>query len=316
MMNRYRYALIASLTMLLLVVPFSCFGMNTADMPDLRLTASATSEVVDFHTLTADLSQADVVYLGETHDHPADHQAQFTLVQALYEQAQRQNQSAKTLPNPPMVIALEMFQQSFQTVLDRYMAGEITEAHLIEQSEYDTRWGFPWQYYAPIVRFAKAHQLPLVALTLPSEVNAQIISHGIDSLTPEPWLPSLSEIDLDQSEYRQILLNFYQATHQGHGSADGFDTFFLIQSLWDETMAARVSRALQTYAHSQVVVLAGQGHVMYGFGIPQRVERRQPRALLRQRSVILSPNVEAFGSDIASPMADYLGNPLGSPATD
>jgi uncharacterized iron-regulated protein len=307
MIRRYRYGLVAIVTMLFLILPFSCFGVRASPVNDLVLTSAATGEVVDFQALTTDLSQADVVYLGETHDSPDDHQAQLTLIQALYEHIQPQSSSPNPQPNPPIVLALEMFQQSFQGVLDQYLAGEISEAELRAQSEYETRWGFPWQYYAPIFQFAKAHQLPMVALTLPSEINAQIIQSGVDSLTPEQqaWLPPLADIDLDQRDYRQLLLDFYQTMHQGHGNADGFETFFLIQSLWDETMANRVSRALQTYAHSQVIVLAGQGHIAYGFGIPQRVERRQPRADFSQRSVLLSSAFVDPSNPMPRPIADY-----------
>jgi uncharacterized iron-regulated protein len=101
------------------------------------------------------------VYLGETHDSPEDHQAQLEILQALYREKLK---NAKDATAPRLVIAMEMFQRPYQNILDQYIAGKITEEQLIEQSEYEERWGFPWEYYAPILRFARAHQLPRLSL--------------------------------------------------------------------------------------------------------------------------------------------------------
>jgi hypothetical protein len=100
----------------------------------------------------AALQTADVVYLGERHDSAADHAAQLEIIEALHAE------------NPDLAIALEMFQRPFQPVIDRYLAGEITEAELVAQTEYLERWGFPWEFYAPFLRFAQANELPVLAL--------------------------------------------------------------------------------------------------------------------------------------------------------
>ncbi len=77
------------------------------------------------------LVKARVVYLGETHDSIEDHQAQ----RAIIREMQRQN--------PKIAIALEMFQRPFQSVLDQYLAGKLTEEELVKQTEYNQRWRFP-----------------------------------------------------------------------------------------------------------------------------------------------------------------------------
>ena len=62
----------------------------------------------------------------------------------------------------------------------------------------------------------------------------------------------------------------------------------LAQLLWDETMAERVANFVTTQPDYQIVVLAGQAHITYGHGIPDRVQRRlgakftQKTVLLRQ----------------------------------
>jgi len=271
-----------------------CLSSNITD----RQTVNAQQAVVDA------LAQAKVVYLGETHDHAADHQGQLQIIQALYQQNQhRQNRG--------MAIALEMFQRPYQPLLDQYLAGKITELELQQQSEYDQRWGFPWEYYAPILRFAKAHQLPLIALNVPTEITRKVAREGLESLTDSDrqWIPSESEIRTDNAAYRQMLQAVYEEIHQGQGGTSNFDRFFLAQVLWDETMAQVVANFLQVQPNHQVIVLAGDGHLVYGYGIPSRVARRIEGIV--QRSVIVNPDDEMELEGVISPthpqgIADYF----------
>ena len=271
-----------------------CLSSNITD----RQTVNAQQAVVDA------LAQAKVVYLGETHDHAADHQGQLQIIQALYQQNQhRQNRG--------MAIALEMFQRPYQPLLDQYLAGKITELELQQQSEYDQRWGFPWEYYAPILRFAKAHQLPLIALNVPTEITRKVAREGLESLTDSDrqWIPSESEIRTDNAAYRQMLQAVYEEIHQGQGGTSNFDRFFLAQVLWDETMAQVVANFLQVQPNHQVIVLAGDGHLVYGYGIPSRVARRIEGIV--QRSVIVNPDEEMELEGVISPthpqgIADYF----------
>jgi uncharacterized iron-regulated protein len=223
------------------------------------------------------LATADVIYLGEIHDRPADHAAQLALLQALHAQ------------NPHLAIALEMFQQPYQSALDAYSAGDIGLTELRQRSEYDTRWGYPWAYYAPILEFGRRQRVPLVALNAPTEAVRMVGRKGLAALDPAnfPSVPPVADMDLQRPAYRSLLRRIYDDLHQGHGSSRGFDTFFQAQVLWDETMAAAIATLYAQQRDRQIVVLAGQGHVVYGYGIPAGVARRQPE--VRQATVLLSP---------------------------
>ncbi|HEY9674234.1 MAG TPA: ChaN family lipoprotein [Waterburya sp.] len=243
-----------------------------------------------------ELKKADVVYLGETHDRAEDHQAQIAILKGLYQQ------------NRKIAIAMEMFQRPFQHIVDQYLAGKITETQLIEQSEYKKRWGFPWENYAPILRFSKAHQLPVLALNTPTEVSRKVARSGLESLTASErqYIPPLSEIRTDNPEYRQIVQAAYEQHHQaGQGNSSSFERFFTAQVLWDETMAEKIAQFLKANPDYQVVVLAGQGHIIYDYGIPSRVARRLGKDKLVQRSVLLSPS-GATSFSINQPIADFI----------
>ncbi|MDG2990072.1 ChaN family lipoprotein [Candidatus Synechococcus calcipolaris G9] len=223
-----------------------------------------------------ELSHSTVIYLGETHDRVADHQAQLTIIDQLYQKR-------------PLAIALEMIQRPFQAVLDGYIAGELTELELQEQTEYAQRWGFSWQLYAPIFRFAKENGVPLIALNTPTEVTRKVAREGLNSLSREEqtYIPPLDEIDLSNEAYRQQLAQIFREAHQGQSHSLDLDKFFQAQVLWDETMAAAIANYVEAHPEHLVVVLAGQGHVRYGYGIPDRVARRLEDAPSFQQQIIL-----------------------------
>ncbi len=236
------------------------------------------NESVPVQRAYADWEQKHILYLGETHDRVADHQAQVQILQEL----QRRGR--------PLAIALEMIQRPFQAALDAYIAGEITEMELLEQTQYAQRWGFPWSLYAPIFRFAKEQQIPLIALNTPSEITRQVARQGLRSLEGDDfrYIPPLTDIDLSNTAYRDRLKEIFTAAHQGVSHSLNFDFFYQAQVLWDETMAKVIAKHHQQDPNRLIVVLTGRGHVYFGDGIPQRVQRRlSPH--LRQAIILLNP---------------------------
>lgn len=237
------------------------------------------------------LVDADVVYLGERHDSMADHEAQLTIIEALY------------AANPDLAIALEMFQRPFQPVIERYLAGDLSEAELVEQTEYLERWGFPWEYYAPFLRFAQEHELSVLALNAPSEISRKVAREGLAGLEGDDfrYIPPVEEIDTRNQAYRDFVAEAFGA-HGSHGDFN-FDNFFAAQVTWDETMAMTIAEFKAANPDTQVVVLAGNGHVIYGHGIPDRVERRLGPELTQQ-IVLLNP-IEVF-EDEGGAIADVF----------
>ncbi|MBV6623537.1 MAG: ChaN family lipoprotein [Rivularia sp. (in: Bacteria)] len=260
-------------------------------------TQFSESQCVDnLNKVLPELKKADVVYLGETHDSAKDHQNQLKVIQELYKN------------NKKIAIGMEMFQRPFQETIDKYIAGKITEAEFVKSSEYKERWGFDWELYAPILRFAKENKIPVLALNTPSEISRKVAKGGLEKLTDaeREWIPPVTEINLDNIPYRQMILKaFEQHQRAGHGNSDSANRFFLAQVLWDETMADTIAKFIQTNQNYQVIVLAGQGHIVYGYGIPSRVERRIKDKKFTQRSVLLSvPGIDSIEQN--KPVADFI----------
>lgn len=261
---------LAFLGAVFLTSPLACSADNIAAAEQPTSLSSVDDEAFQA------LREADVVYLGEQHNSVDDHAAQLEIIKGLYAE------------NPDIAIAMEMFQRPFQPVIDRYLAGEISEVELVEQTQYLERWGFPWELYAPFLRFAQENQLPVLAANTPDEIRRQISREGLDSLEGDDfrYIPPLDEIDTSNADYRE----FFAAAFSGHSSHSNlnFENSFAVQITWDETMAMTVADFKADNPDTQIVVLAGSGHVIFGYGIPDRVERRLGDDLIQQ-IVLLNP---------------------------
>ncbi len=210
--------------------------------------------------IVASVSNKRVVFVGERHDDYATHLAQLEVIRAL------RDTGAK------LAVGMEMFQRPFQEVIDDFMAGKISKKEFLKRTEYFKRWGYDFRLYEPIIDFCKANGIPIIALNLKAEISKKVARHGLDALSDEERAIIPKELDMENEEYREMLKQiFYQ--HPPKGPVD-FDNFYSAQLLWDETMADSIATFLSGHPGTIMVVLAGSGHVAYGYGIPSRVKRR------------------------------------------
>ena len=237
----------------------------------------------DLQGLIPELAEKRVVYVGETHTSYEHHLMQLEIIKRLHER------------HPRLAIGMEFFQQPFQDILDQYVAGELDEQELLAGTEYYSRWRYDYRLYAPILRYAREHKLPLVALNLPRELTTKAGRLGLDELTDEEKQSIPNNIDYSDEDYERRVRQVYDQ-HPNHGQS--FSNFLLVQLLWDEGMADRAASWLVANPDYRMVVLAGSGHLAYGSGIPQRVNRRLPVS-----SAIVLNNWEAT---LEAGLADFL----------
>ncbi len=249
------------------------------DSPVLELGALS-----DLERLVEALRDTRVVLVGETHDRYEHHLNQLAIIRGIYEQ------------DPRLAIGLEFFQQPFQEYLDQFVAGEIDEREFLRGTEYFQRWRFDYRLYRPILDFARERGLPLVALNVPGEVTSKVARQGLESLDEEQqqWVPA--EIERGNTAYEERLREVYEQ----HPSVDegGFERFLDAQLLWDEGMAERAARYLEDHPEQRMVILAGAGHLEYGDGIPDRLQRR----LGASQAVVINGLRDELDPDLA----DYL----------
>jgi uncharacterized iron-regulated protein len=239
--------------------------------------------LTDMDRLIDAIADRRVVFVGESHDRYEDHLNQLAVIEGLHRRGKE------------LAIGMEFFQQPFQGALDAFVAGEIDEPELLRRTEYFDRWRYDYRLYRPILRFAREHRIPVIALNLEAELTEKVGQEGIGSLTPEEQVRVPADMDRDDPAYRERVKRVFEM-HPGQEER-AFDHFLEVQLLWDEGMAERAARYLREHPEKTLVVLAGAGHVEYGQGIPKRVQRRVqvPAASLLSGSVReLDPAVADF----------------------
>ena len=251
---------------------------------DLRLTSLAE--------LPLRIGNSRTVLVGEEHDRPGHHTLQFRVIELLHS------------IDPNLGIGMEMFDRSVQPVLDDYIAGRIDESTFLERSDWAKRWSFDFALYRPIVRFARDHNLPIVALNARREIVHRVARDGLASLSAEDRSQIASEIDTGVAAHR-TRYDAMVSAHPGHGDPD---RMYQAMCVWDETMAESAAHFLRRHPHHRLVVLAGNGHVAYGHGIPDRIRRRIPDEApltIVPRSLELGDGTD-YEELLADPPADYI----------
>jgi uncharacterized iron-regulated protein len=273
------------LAAMLLLVAAGASAEPQLDSEDMQATpALELNALSDLDSVIAGLFEHRVVFVGEQHDRYEHHLTQLEIIRRLHQR------------NHQLAIGMEAFQQPFQPHLDAYIAGELSEQELLRNSEYYARWRFDFRLYAPILRYAREHRLPVVALNLPEEITRQVGRGGIQSLSEQDRARIPADIDRSDTEYEQRLSEVFDSHPRQNGQS--FEHFLEVQLLWDEGMAQRAVEYLQAHPEQRMVVLAGSGHLAHGSGIPQRLLRRLPVS----SAIVLN----GWQGSTAAGLADFL----------
>jgi uncharacterized iron-regulated protein len=244
--------------------------------------SGATGQPVSFDAMLADLLTAAVVYVGEKHTSAAHHTVQLQVLRALHNQS------------PRLVVALEMFDRSYQAVLERWSAGDLDEDEFLRRTHWYANWRFDFALYRDILAYARDHRLRLASLNLPFSIPPKIRVGGIEHLSPceKAFLPA--QVDTTFAAHRE----FAQKIFGMHDFKTGarFEDFYLAQCVWEDVMAESVAAVSGA---DRVVVLAGNGHIQYRYGIPERAFKRNgaPYRTIYQASP---------GEEVDPAIADYI----------
>jgi uncharacterized iron-regulated protein len=267
-----------------LLVALLQFGSSLYAQDRRAAEALDVSTTLTLDQVAARIASARVVFIGETHDRYDHHLNQLELIKRLHR------------TNPHLVIGVEYFQQPFQQPVDEYIAGRIDETEFLRATEYFQRWGYDYRLYAAIFRYAREEHIPVRALNVPAALSSSVFKVGISALTEQQRAYLPKEIVPADEAYRDRLRKAFEA--HGPSKPGDFDRFVEAQLVWDEGMAEAASTYLNGHPDASMVVLAGSGHVEFGSGIPQRVQRRTHATI----AIVINS-----ADGIAAPhMADYL----------
>jgi uncharacterized iron-regulated protein len=262
----------------------------------------------DFESMLADLSGAEVVFVGEQHDDPATHRLERAILEGLSHR--RGN----------IVVALEMFERDVQMALDNYLAGRLSEEEFLSSSR-------PWPRYAtdyrPLVEFARVRGWRVVASNVPRRYASEVSKQGlaaVDAVSAAERKLIASQIQCPMDEY----FNRFSAVMNGHPAEDGkpfehgqdderrakTERFYYAQCIKDETMAESIADQFQSSNSAQqkplVVHFNGAFHSDYRLGAAARASRRLPTSKIKVLTVIPIENLDTIKAENYSNRGDYI----------
>jgi len=254
---------------------------STAVEPGTIISAK-TGETATFDELMNDLNSSQIVFIGERHTNPSHHGVQLKIIEAVFKNRHS------------MKVGMEMFDRSYQPVLDLWSAGLLEEEIFLRKVHWYANWRFDFALYRNIFSFIKQNRIKIVALNIPFHIPSRIRVGGIDNLGDDDkqYLPK--EIDSSNSAHRNYAEEVFNRHH--FKSNVKFDDFYMAQCVWDEGMAESIASNL---GNKTIVVLAGNGHIQYKYGIPDRVFRRTGASF---RTIYLAP----VGEEVELGIADYI----------
>lgn len=259
----------------------------------------ATGHYVSEEQMLANALLTPLVYVGELHDNPASHRLQLAVLQAM----------VKRHPGK-VAVGMEMFTAKQQDVLQRWVAGALTEKEFLRESLWFTEgWAFNFDHYRALLEFCRDNGIPVIGLNVDKDLGHQVSMMPLADMAPEVRA-QLPVMDMDDPYQRAMV----EAMISGHAAGGKMvESFHRRQTLWDEAMAQSVADYLYANPGMHMLVVAGSWHVEYGFGIPRRVFRRLPLAytIIGSRTIKVAAGKDPQLMDVKVPRfpmpeADYL----------
>ncbi|MGD9084440.1 MAG: ChaN family lipoprotein [Desulfobacterales bacterium] len=249
--------------------------------PDTIISAQSGKEAT-FDEMMADLNHHQIIFVGEQHTNVSHHSIQLKIIQAAFRN------------NHNLVVGMEMFDRSYQEVLDLWTAGVLDEEAFLRKTHWYANWRYDFSLYRDILLFIKQNKIKLVALNLPFHIPGRIRVGGIDnlSISDKRYLPK--EIDTANSAHRTYAQKIFEQ-HQ-FSSHVNFEDFYMAQCVWDEIMAESIAKDLGS---KKIIALMGNGHIQYKYGVPNRTFRRTGASF---RTVYLAP----AGAEVDLTIGDFI----------
>ncbi|MCA1960144.1 MAG: ChaN family lipoprotein [Desulfomonile sp.] len=264
-------------------------------------------EPIPLEAMLDDLATVKIIYLGEIHTITRHHRIQTELLRRLASKGVK------------LAFGMEMFSEEQQTALDRWQNGRAGFRELVKDLG-EEKWT-NLKDYQSLITTARKLGVPIVALNAPDDLVRKVARDGLNGLTESERAlvpPGVTEINPQYARLLRMRLKVHKAfKHRA------LDNIIIAQCVRDATMARALVRFLDSAEGGSrtMLVIAGSGHMNYGFGIPERVEALRS---LPHRIAILSESGELVLSEfekkhsvpveirheelrfIRAPIADYL----------
>ncbi|HSJ96692.1 MAG TPA: ChaN family lipoprotein [Myxococcota bacterium] len=246
-----------------------------------RIRDVAAERWIDEDALLDALARADLVLLGERHDHPDHHALQERILAAMVARGRRP------------AVAFEMLDAADAPAVAAAVApgagagpgtGPREPAARAEALREAVAWdesGWPdWALYAPVFEAALAADLPIVPANL-TRTELHALGRGGPSALPATRRAALGLDAPADPDERRALLEQIREVHCGHAPEAALERMVDVQRAWNAQLAralADAARPPPTGVGSGAVLIAGNEHVRRDRGAPRWLARFAPDA--------------------------------------
>jgi uncharacterized iron-regulated protein len=212
-------------------------------------------EIIRWDQMIQEVKDKKIILFGELPEELEHHKYQLRIIKALYGQG------------IPIAIGLEMFRANDQTVLDNWVAGNLTLDQFLPR--YSANWRRPWSLYRDIFLFSRDKRIPLIGLNVPEEIPRSVAKRGFSALSEEETrqLPPGISCNVDET-----YMEFIKRVYSVRSSGKEFSNFCEAQMVWDNAMALHAVKYLEKHPQSSVIILSGVDHA-WKRAIPRQIER-------------------------------------------
>ena len=227
------------------------------------------------------ISKSRVIFVGEIHIRMEDHVVQLEVIRHLKEKGRK------------LALAVEMFPDNFQYLLDDWNHGKMGENEFI--NAYNSAWNISYDFYKNIFLYARENNIPLFGINFDSTHVKYILNHGI-SFIPEK---ALKLIKFESCSENQDYMNTMRSYWNRLGHKKDFIDHCNVRRFKETVMAYNISRILEREDYT-VVVLIGASHAIKK-AVPAMLEKHS-----NDDYTVLLPEI----------LSDFIQSPLSSEVAD
>lgn len=209
--------------MTLLVLALSALAASAQPNPAYSI-FTGDGKPTDYGKMVKALSDADIIFIGETHNCPIAHWMEYEIASDLIKRSPK-----------GLTLGAEMFETDNQLLVDEYTKGLISSDKFEAEAKL---WDNYWTDYASLLFLAREHGLKFVATNIPRRYASYVKDNGLEalqSLSDEAKsLMAPLPILFDEAAQDEAMFGFMQMIG-GKGSANSH--FAEAQAIKDATMA-------------------------------------------------------------------------------
>lgn len=190
---------------------------------------SADGKQTDYGKMLKTLQDADIIFIGETHNCPVAHWMEYEITSDIIQKSPK-----------GLTLGAEMFETDNQLLVDEYTRGFISSDKFEAEAKL---WDNYWTDYSSLLYLAREHKLRFVATNVPRRYASFVKDNGLEALGNLPDaaknLMAPLPIAFDAQAQDAAMFGFMQMMG-GKGSANSH--FAEAQAIKDATMAWFISR--------------------------------------------------------------------------